>query len=236
MTDIIIVSYKDEIDLKRCIESVRKYCKNYNLMVENNNPPNANVGYTAAVNAGIRKGKSEFIWLLNSDAIVKDEMSQQALIERCFYGSQVGIAGSMQIDPLDPDRISHCGTLSCLPGVHKNGRISKGDGRFPEKQTWVNFASVLLKRSMIDKIGPLDPRFFLICSDSDYCYYARSKSYEVWYEPRSQVYHVLRASKAGSEWHQKDVVAFMKKWGIQMDPDGKKFYFSREFDRLNRLP
>jgi GT2 family glycosyltransferase len=233
-TDIIIVSYKDEPEIKRCIASVKEYCTDYNLIIEDNNVDN--VGFTRAVNAGIKKGTGQWIWLINSDAIIKNSQTQQALIARFSYGDQVGIVGSMQIDFDNHDLIRHCGTACCFPGGrHKGGYISMGHGQIPEKQTWVNFASVMFSRKMVEDIGFLDASMYLLYSDSSYCYTARSKGYECWYEPKSEVFHKLNASKTVTEWHKKDMEAFMKKWGITQTPEGQ-FIYSDLFSRLDMFP
>ena len=109
-----------------------------------------------------------------------------------------------------------------------------GHCRFPEKQTWVNGASLMFRRSIIDKIGLLDESLFLLCSDSDYCLMARKVGYEVWYVPTSKVLHKLKASKGASEWHKKDMEAFMKKWGITQVKEG--FVYSEGFSKLDRFP
>ena len=232
-TDIIIVSYNDKEELSRCIDSIKKYCINYNLIIKDNNV--INDGYTKAVNVSIKKGSAPYCWLLNSDAVVL-EGAQQALIDGFSFDKKVGICGSMQRDPDDTDIIRHGGTLNCLPGVHAGGRISEGACKFPSKQKWVNGASMMISRKMISEIGMLDERYFLICSDSDYCYYCRSKGYTVWYTPRSQILHRLKVSKNGSEWHQKDTLAFMKKWGITYDQASNTFYYSEKFRNLDLFP
>jgi GT2 family glycosyltransferase len=210
-TDIIIVSYQDEQELAQCVASIKQHCTDYNLIIETNTPEN-NRGFTKAVNDGIRKGKSEFIWLLNSDAIVKDSVTQQALIERFSYSSKIGVVGSMQIDPDNHDMIRCAGVDVCFPaGRHKGGLISMGHGQIPEKQRWQNFASVMIRRNILRTVGYPDEGMFLIYSDSSFCYSVREAGLECWYEPRSQIYHRLKASKNISEWHQKDMVAFMKK-------------------------
>ena len=107
-----------------------------------------------------------------------------------------------------------------------------GHCRLPEKSIWINFASVMLRREMIWHIGLLDENMFLLFSDSDYCYWARYRGWEVWYTPKSKVLHRLgAASKSVSEWHQKDKAAFMDKWGIL--PNGVK---SNLFQKLERYP
>lgn len=233
-TDIIVLLYGERDDFDQCISSIESHCKDYNLIVIDNNEKNR--GFTAGVNEGILKGDSPYIWLLNQDAVVL-EGALEALIKRLEYDEKIGIAGSMQLDPEDQDLIRHGGTLRAFPaGAHKGGRLSLGHCRFPEKQTWVNFASVMFKREMVRHIGVLDENMFLLYSDSDYCYWARYRGWEVWYEPESKVYHRLgKGSKSMGEWQQKDILRFMDKWGIMPFPDGR-FELGRLFQKLDSHP
>jgi len=232
-TDIVLVWYGDRTELDRCIASIEMHCRDYGLIVIDNNIVNR--GFTKAVNEGIKLGQSDYIWLINQDAVVLDG-AQQALIYRFSQNNKVGIVGSMQLDPDNPDMIRHGGTLRAFPaGAHKGGYVSMGHCQIPSKETWVNFASVMLRRSMVKTIGPLDERMFLLYSDSDYCYWARRNGWEVWYEPRSRVLHKLKASRGVTEWHQKDMLAFMKKWGI-VPISENQFQYSREFRNLDLLP
>lgn len=233
MTNIIILLYGNRTDLDRCLKSIKEHCKDYVLHIIDNNEDNK--GFTKAVNIGIKEGTAPYIWLINQDAIVL-EGAQEALIKRFSYSDRVGIVGSMQVDYKNNDIIRHGGTTQAFPyGIHKGGYRHMGHCRFPEKQTWVNFASVMIRRSMIEKIGLLDENMFLLYSDSSYCYTARQKGYEVWYEPDSKVIHRLNASKTVTEWHKKDMEAFMKKWGIT-NVGEQGFSFSPEFNRLDRFP
>ena len=88
---------------------------------------------------------------------------------------------------------------------------------------------------MVNDVGPMDETMFLVYSDSDYAYMCRSKGWEVWYEPQSRVYHKLGASRNTTEWHQKDMQAFMKKWGIQVHPNGT-YTVGPEFAKLDKFP
>ena len=232
-TDIVIVLYGDRKDLDRCVASVEKHCTEYALHVVDNNEVNR--GFTKGNNEGIVAGTAPWVWLLNQDAVVL-EGAQQALIDRFSYGPKVGIVGSMQIDYDNQDLIRHGGTSRAFPaGAHKGGLLSMGHCSMPEKQTWVNFASVMLRREMIEKIGPLDERMYLVYSDSDYCYHAREQGWECWYAPRSRVLHRLNVSKKVTDWHRKDMQAFMDKWGIKALPDGQ-FAVSERFSRLDMFP
>jgi GT2 family glycosyltransferase len=110
-----------------------------------------------------------------------------------------------------------------------------GHWQIPEKQTWQNFASVMMRRSMVEEIGFLPESMYLVFSDSSYCYTARQAGYECWYCPFSIVIHGLTVSKTVTEWHKKDMVAFMKKWDIQ-HIEGDRFAYGRAFGQLDMFP
>lgn len=232
--DIILVLYGERADLDECIKSIEENCNNYNIIIIDNNEKNR--GFTKACNEGIQKGNAPYIWLLNQDAIVLPN-AQETLIKRLETHEKIGIAGSMQLDPDDPDLIRHSGTIRCFPaGQHSGGRLSMGHGQIPSKQKWVNGASLMMKRSVYDKIGPLDESMFLLYSESDYCYMVRDSGFEVWYEPNSRIYHKLgKASKFSQEWQQKDMIAFMKKWGIRL-LQNNRFEYSHYFQKLDLFP
>ncbi len=227
-TDIVILLYGPRDDLDICVASIEEHCSDYKLHIIDNNEENR--GFTKACNEAILAGTGEYVWLVNQDAIILPG-AQKALIERFSYNDKVGIVGSMQIDQDDPDMIRHGGTIRAFPaGAHKGGRISMGHCRFPEKQTWVNFASAMLSREMIQHIGLMDENMFLLYSDSDYCYWARYRGWEVWYEPESKVIHRLNASGSTTEWHKLDMEAFMQKWGISGNGA------SELFQKLDKYP
>jgi GT2 family glycosyltransferase len=235
LVDIIAVLYGDRKDFDRLVKSIEDNCANYNLIIIDNNPPQENLGFTKAINKGISQGKADYIWLLNQDAVVLPK-AQEALITRLKSHPKIGIAGSMQLDYDNNDMIRHGGTTRAFPGgVHAGGYLSMGHCRFPSKQTWVNYASVMFKREMVNQIGLLDESMYLVYSDSDYCYYARSKGWECWYEPDSKVLHRLNVSKTVTEWHRKDMEAFMKKWDIQ-HVGNNNFTYGPLFAKLDRFP
>jgi len=233
LIDAVVLLYGDRGDLDRCVDSLKTHCPQVNIIVIDNNQVNR--GFTKGTNDGIKMGSAPYIWLINQDAVALPG-ADTALVKRLESGPRVGIAGSMQLDPDDHDIIRHGGTTVFFPaGVHKGGRVSMGHCRLPEKLTWVNFASVMLKREMVQEIGLLDEKMFLLFSDSDYCLWARYRGWEVWYEPESHVYHRLgKASKSVSEWQQKDMQAFMDKWGIIPLQNG--FEAGRMFGKLNANP
>jgi GT2 family glycosyltransferase len=190
--------------------SVYDHTHDYIISIIDNNV--VNKGFTTAVNEGIRLGKAEYVWLLNSDATVLANCLVK-LTDRIKSDAKIGIVGSCQLDPNNQDIIKHGGTTAAYPfGVHAGGMVSMGHCQIPTKQKWVNFASILLRRKMIDEIGLLDEKFFMYYSDSDYCYTARSKGWSIYYEPESRVLHKLNASSKSSTHMESDKKYFESKW------------------------
>jgi len=233
MVDIILVLYGDRSDLDRCIASIKKHCIGYKIFIHDNNKKN--IGFTVACNSLVKQGQGDKIWLLNQDAIVT-EGAMEALVQRLDSSERVGIAGSMQIDYDDRDLIRLGGLGRCFPaGQHLGGRLSMGHCQIPSKQCWMNGASLMVKRPVYQAVGPMDERYFLLYSDSDFSFEVRQAGFDIWYEPRSRVIHRLgKASKSSSEWQQKDMQAFMKKWGITHT--GEQFVYSRKFQKLDMFP
>ena len=55
---------------------------------------------------------------------------------------------------------------------------------------------MFVRRSAFDEIGPLDERYFCYMDDVDLCQRARDLGWNVWYEPASEVVHLMgQASK-----------------------------------------
>ena len=55
---------------------------------------------------------------------------------------------------------------------------------------------MLVRRSALDEIGLLDERYFCYMDDVDLCQRARDAGWHVWYDPASEVVHLMgQASK-----------------------------------------
>jgi N-acetylglucosaminyl-diphospho-decaprenol L-rhamnosyltransferase len=63
---------------------------------------------------------------------------------------------------------------------------------------WAVGAALLLRRQAIADVGLLDERFFMYAEDVEWCWRARAKGWEIWFEPSAVVRHVGNASGAQS--------------------------------------
>jgi GT2 family glycosyltransferase len=177
-TAAIVVGYKNKDQTERCLDCLKKESIHYQYIDNSEN----NIGFTKAYNQGIRELRKDYdlILLVNSDCYVHKGFLKniESFMEN---NSSCGIAGVKQLSS-DGKRITHAGCLQAYPyGVHISGNASEKILNTNKIVSWVNGACFVARTKMIDEIGLMDENFFLIGSDSDWCYTARSRKWEVWY-------------------------------------------------------
>lgn len=227
--DIIILSYLDDKPLARCIQCINQHCKDFNLILIDNNVTNK--GWSLGNNFGASQGTSEYIWFLNSDAYCQHN-TLHALLDR-FRDDRCGAAASQQLDPMNPNLIRYGGSLSFYPyGQHRGGLVNMGNCDIPSRQVWLNGASLLVKRDLFEALKGFNENLFMYYGDSDFSLRVRRAGYDLWYEPESKVLHRL-GSSASADGIDRDKKAFEKYWGIQPTETG--FVSSLEFKELLQL-
>lgn len=81
---------------------------------------------------------------------------------------------------------------------------------------WVSGACLFIRRELLDRIGPLDERFFMYSEDVDYCFRAWEAGYRVTYLPFAKVVHLIgqssRRKRFMTVWERhKSMYRFYKK-------------------------
>ncbi len=165
-----------------------------------------NMGFTKANNQGIEKSTGRYIVLLNNDTrVVRGAFS--IAIETLDRKPEVGAAGlkllnedgSLQLSCRRFPSFSQAlfNRYSLLTKLFPNNPFSRSylmtDIRHDrvEEVDWVSGACLLFRRSVLDKIGPLDERYFMYSEDVDYCYRVWEEGLKVVYLPMAQVYHLI---------------------------------------------
>jgi GT2 family glycosyltransferase len=62
-------------------------------------------------------------------------------------------------------------------------------GPEPCRVDWVTGAAMLVRRELIEAIGPMDEGFFLYFEETDFMHRARRAGWEVWHAPQARVRH-----------------------------------------------
>lgn len=133
----------------------------------------ANRGFAAAANLGISAAlarHADFVWLLNNDIIAPPDTLSKLL--HAADAPSVGIVGSVLRYMHDPQQIQAWGggsvTRTMGYATHLRSPASLG------RNSFLTFASVLLRREMLEQIGHLDEGYFMYFEDSDLCFRARA--------------------------------------------------------------
>lgn len=163
-----------------------------------------NLGFAAANNLGFASAQGNYIALLNSDAFLSPKALRTALDylqqhpRTALVGARLtGSHGEWQPSArMIPNTWDHLFTLSGLsakyPASRLFGRIDRtwANPDADAKVDWVPGAFSLIRRSVLDKIGLFDERFFLYYEEVDLCLRIQKAGYEVWYLPEIVVIHL----------------------------------------------
>lgn len=163
-----------------------------------------NYGFSYANNVGIcRAGAwgADYVLLLNNDTEVEEDLVLQlaACAER-HPNSMIApkIYYSDQRDVL----WSAGGTVSrIISKVRHEGLDQKDYGQY-DAERQIRFATgccLFVPRTVIDRAGDLDERFFLYYEDTEYCFRLRKLKIPIYYCPTARLYHKVGASSKGAD-------------------------------------
>jgi len=164
----------------------------------------ANLGFAGASNRGLEVARGRYVVLLNSDAFLATGALALS-VKKMDAHPRVGLAGGRLVGRdgswqpsgrLFPSITNDLLTLSGLADRHPEsrffGRMDRtwADPLEPARVDWVPAAYSILRREVLDQVGPFDRRFFLYYEEVDLCRRVNEAGFEVWYWPDIVVVHV----------------------------------------------
>ncbi|MBN1124086.1 MAG: glycosyltransferase family 2 protein [Sedimentisphaerales bacterium] len=216
MIGVVIPYYKRRDQLDRCIACLQQQTVPTEIFVRDNT--SNNIYFTAAVNEGLRQFLDrpfEYLLVLNQDMYLLPDTVEK-MMRFMDTHSQCGIAAPLHLSPQDRRYVMCAGGLEAFPvGKWRHGPLDQ----FTHDQQvhWADGACLLLRRKMIREIGLLDENFVFIGSDSDYCFTARSRGWQVWVVSSARGVHQGGAASGGAKTSLeirkiKDMMHFARKW------------------------
>ncbi|MBA3473410.1 MAG: glycosyltransferase family 2 protein [Rubrobacter sp.] len=160
---------------------------------------NDNRGFSAAVNAGIRASKAEYVALLNNDTEVEPGWLG-TLVRAAESHPEAGLFASKLVDFHDRRLLDGTGDALRRSGLpYRVGHQELDCGQF-ERKTFVFgacAAAALYRRALFEEIGLFDEDFFAYCEDGDISFRAQLSGHRCLYVPGAVVYHMGSASTGG---------------------------------------
>jgi len=148
----------------------------------------SNLGFCEGNNLAIRKALDAgagYVVLLNNDLHFERDWLDR-IIGVAEQNPELGILGPVQL-AYDGDEFNSW-TETALRGRLDEIRASDQPGKWLDVE-WVEGSCLLARRAVFERIGLLDPIFFIFFEEIDFCRRARAAGFDIALVPSSKVHH-----------------------------------------------
>lgn len=220
--DCVIVAYNSAEDLPACLSSLAEQqgVEPVVTVVDNNSADDSvaaarshgvrvlantiNRGFAAAVNQGLRGGRSPWVLILNPDARLMPDGLRAMMDAVTHSGHRVGCVGPTTTDAagvIYPSARSFPGVFTAMihgilgsvwPGNPATNRYHASNEIRNETSEvdWVSGCCMVLPRQAWDEVGGFDERYFIYVEDMDLCFRLRKSGWRTLFELNATVVHV----------------------------------------------
>jgi GT2 family glycosyltransferase len=163
----------------------------------------ANLGFAAGNNAGLRRARGRYVALLNNDTQVLPDA-----LERCVRHldahPEVGLVGPQLLNPDGSKQNSVHNVPGLLTEVVPRGVLETlFPRRFPSKRyehagplegEGVLGACMVVRREVLERVGPLPEDYFFFLEETDWCWRIRRAGWRIHHLPDARVIHAHSAA------------------------------------------
>lgn len=226
LLSIIIPNYNNYDLLKKCIDSILPQIDsnseiiiidNGSINIDNTNYFKTNIkesnikfiffaqglGFSKAVNIGIKQAKGTYIAILNNDTELSPEWIKNIILT--FEQNTVVMYVTSKIKSLPSKGIfDDVGDVLLSSGkVHKIGNGEKNTGQYDEQKIvfGASGCASAYRREFFSKVGYFDEDFFAYLEDIDLSFRAFHQGLNCLYVPDAVVYH-LGSATTGSKYNK----------------------------------
>lgn len=163
-------------------------------------PLDRNLGFAGGNNVAIRRCRGDRILLLNPDATVAPD-TIGTLCDVMDRWPRAAVVGPRILNPDGSLQSSGYRFPTLLREIRQSKRVDRliaaVAGADPEPSPpvaetevdWSDGACMLLRRAVVEAIGPLDEQYFLFNEEVDWCFNARKAGWSVVVAPQADVWH-----------------------------------------------
>lgn len=214
---VIILNYNRLADTRECLAFLRKvvYPRVSTIVVDNHSTEagvsmlaeefpevelmvnEANLGFAEGNNRALRRALergADYMLLLNNDTVVAPDFLS-LLVAAAEADPSVGMVGPTICYFQEPETIwSAGGHIDWDKGTTGMLHLNRPERECPDNIGSVDFVSgcaLLVKREVLEKVGLIDPRFFMYWEEVDWCVRTRRAGYEILHVPQSRLWHKI---------------------------------------------
>jgi len=177
-------------------------------------------GNNLAIRYALKSLNSKYVLLLNNDTIVARDFLNE-MITVSIQDSNNAIIGPKvyYYDYRGQKNVIHSAGARILvkQGLAPPLGVNEIDiGQYDEIRhvDYIEGACMLVKRSLIETIGLLDPIYFAYWEETDWCYRASKSGFNIVYVPKAKVWHKVpekKVSKLATYLNTRNKFIFLKK-------------------------
>lgn len=165
----------------------------------------ANLGFAGGNNVGIEyalKQGADLVLLLNNDTVVDPQFI--AALKEAAKSSEYGILGAYPLRYSEPTKLDHLGGIwnSQTATFNLVGLSAPQGFRTDQNLDYVCGCSILVRREVFEKIGLLEPTFFLFWEEADFCMRAKKAGFKLGICYDAKLLHKVSASFVGGTPHK----------------------------------
>lgn len=210
-----------------------------------------NLGFAGGNNLAIAKANGEFLMFLNNDTEVNTDFLEP-MLEVMRHNQKIGICASKLRYFHLPDTIQYAGSSDLHPYKIQSfaigyGKKDKGQYDKPTQTFLAHGAAMMVRSSVIKKVGLMPQEFFLYYEEIDWCLKIREAGFQIYFVPKSLVFHkesisVGKQSAVQVYYKTRNRILLARKWrkgfgkwlslsylGMVAVRDLSKFIFQRKF-------
>ncbi len=210
---ILIITWNGRHHLEMCLSSVKNLIyPNIEIIVVDNgstddsieflrkNYPEVkivhnktNLGFAGGNNAGIKVVTGEFLLLLNNDTKVTRTFVTE-MIKVIEVDEEIGAVQAKTLSMDDPRKLDSIGAFLTGTGfLYHYGYLQKDMKKFDRRINLYTAkgACMMIRKSVIDKIGLFDNDFFAYFEETDFCHRLWLAGYSIKYVPEAVIYHKI---------------------------------------------
>lgn len=165
---------------------------------------NKNLGCAEGFNVGSRLAKGKYIAFLASDTEVDNNWLKD-IVNAMESDPAIGVAQPKYLYVSDNREIIDFagGFLDPYGLTYPRGQEEEDRDQYNEIEEifYTTSSAMIIRKSLLDKLGLFDPSFYIYSEDVDYCWRVRLAGYKIIFVPKSKVYHLGKWERCAS-YHQ----------------------------------
>jgi GT2 family glycosyltransferase len=153
-----------------------------------------NLGYAGNNNVGIAlalERGAAWIFVLNEDTVLAPDCLER-LVGGGESDARIGIVGPMVYHHDEPGVIQSAGGhLTPWWDSRHIGQNVPDSGQYagPHAVDWISGCAILVRRAVVEQVGPIDPRYFYFWEETEWCLRAGRAGWQVLHVPAARLWH-----------------------------------------------